>query len=429
MLATFLPRLLAAGALLFATASWAALQPLEDESLSESTGEGLALGTYNFRALSGPTSFWEATGTEPPAASGWKRADARYYGISYSGQTPASTWAGTCNAGIMNMGCPIGGLVQYFWPFDNPMVIRVFDYTARNYLGSNVTRTVFELLHPTNQDPYKFSMWTELIVDKNSVYGAPSRHQGQMILSNTKLSNKSHNPALPTTRNNSKIRIFGHTDPGDPTIAFIWENNYQGDFRYSVNQKLASPDAEGSPPRFDNNEGFYAANIRTYFPMGQLFYQATILDTSPAYDGNFVIEQTRIPAYVNVYSDFYSLAGADNRYIGYQRTGRPNRYYETHAFFNVGSTGTVNNSGTTGAFGTKTRDATDGVFFVKGAASPTFTAYAARPNLTGGAAPGCCQSYSYAGMSRVNIGDIFIDGILVQHMKITTCSAGGAAAC
>ncbi|MFZ5755744.1 MAG: hypothetical protein ACOY3X_02450 [Pseudomonadota bacterium] len=409
--------------LLFAGGVAQAMVSMEDDALASVQGAGLALGSADFRLLAGPTSYFEAIGQVANAP--WQRGDGRYYGISISGNTPTSSWVGPCGSGINNMGCPIGGTIAQFSPFDNPFVLRVFDYTSINYQGTaGTTLPVFELLAPTNSDAFRFATWTELYVGGTSA----TRLQGQMLLTDSKFSNLSHQPAS-TTRNNNKFRIFQHTNPLDPTIGFIWENQYEGDFRFSVNQLFASPDVAGVPPFFSNNEGFYAVNIRAFVPLGQLFYQSLVLDDTPAQDGNFSFDVTRIPNTAGVYSDFYSLAVADSALAGYTRAGRGARYYQTHGFFTVGTLGTTNNNGTTGAAGTRSIDTTDGIFFVKGDASPTFSVSANRPSMCNDCSPGANQTYTFANMNQANLGDVLVEGILIQHMKITTCSAGGPSAC
>lgn len=419
----------------------ASMQPLDDSGMQSVTGTGLALGAVDFSMLAGATTYFEAIGSPPPGGATYQRGDGRYYGISISGNAATSTWGGPCVAGINNMGCPIGGAINYFAPFDNPFVLRVFDYTGINFSGTaGITQTIFELLAPTNSDPFKWASWTELVVGGNTA----NRLQGQLLLSDSKLSALTFDPTdAAGTRGNNKIRILKHTNLADPTVGFIWENNYEGDFRFSVNQQFISADTYAALPFFTNNEGFYALNIRAYVPLGQMFYQSLILDDTDANDGNFAMIVTRIPNQATAFNDFYSIPGGNvSEASGYTRVGRTTRYYQTHGVFEVGSAGTTNNNGTTPAVptngartttpaaGTRALDTTDGVFFVKGDASPTFTATANKPAIVPNAAPGATPlSYTMNGLSQVNIGDINVQGILIQYLKITTCSAGGASAC
>ena len=417
-------RAVAALGLLCASTGVAALVALEDEQLSGVTGEGIALGFTDIRLTAGPTTFFEFTGDTPPGGTGFQQADGRYYGISLSGNTGGSSWTGFCGAGINDMGCPIGNTINYFAPFDNPFVLRAFDYSRITYTGATQSQPILELLAPTNSDPWRFATWSEVVVGANT----NNRMQGQILLKDSKLSVAQ--PNLSVARSNNKFRMLKHTDPSDPTVGFIWENSYEGDFRFSINQAFASPDVYGVTPIFGATEGFYALNVQAYVPLGQMFYQDVILDDTPANDGNFRIELTRLPNSVNAYNDFYSLAGANNNInVGYTRAGRPERYYETHGFFKVGSSGTINNTGSLGAGGTKTRNNTDGIFFYKGDTAGTFTAYAERPAINPGGNPGGPVSYTYGGLPTVNIGDVNIEGMLIQHLEITTCSAAGVSAC
>jgi hypothetical protein len=423
VLANFCFKVLAGLGLLLSASTGTALVALEDSQLSDVTGEGIALGFTDMRLTAGPTTFFEATGDPPPPGTGFQQADGRYYGISMSGNTGQSSWVGFCGAGSNDMGCPIGDTIDFFAPFDNPFVLRAFNYSRITFTGATQSQSILELLAPTNSDPWRMATWSEVVVGGNTA----NRMQGQILLTDSKLSVAQ--PNLSVARSNNKFRIVKHTDPADPTVGFIWENSYEGDFRFSINQVFASPDVYGVPPIFSATEGFYALNIQAYVPLGQMFYQDLILDDTPANDGNFRIELTRVPNSVNAYTDFYSLAVADAQNAGYTRVGRPERYYETHGFFKVGAPGTTNNSGSLGATGTKTTDITDGIFFHKGDTSATFTAAANRPAINPGGNPGAPVGYSYGGLTRVNIGDVNIEGLLIQHMEITTCSASGVSAC
>ena len=399
-----------------------ALVQLEDDQLSDVTGEGIALGLSDIRLTAGATTYYELIGSPPPAGTQFQEADGRYYGISLSGNTGASTWAGVCGAGINDMGCPIGGTIGAFAAFDNPFLLRAFDYEEIAYTGATQSQSILELLAPTNSDPFRLATWSEVVVGNNT----SNLMQGQILLTDSKFSVDQPNLG---GRSNNKLRIFQHTDPSDPTFALIWENSYEGDFRFSINQLFPSPDVYGVTPIFGATEGFYALNIRTYVPLGQLFYQSLILDDTPANDGNFRIELTRIPNSVNAYTACSSMAEGSGINQGYTRGGRPTRYYETHGFFQVGSSNTTNNNGTLGSGGTKTTDTTDGIFFYKGDTAGTFTASANRPAINPDGNPGGPVGYTYGGLTSVNIGDINMEGLLIQHLEIVTCSAAGVNAC
>lgn len=436
-----------------------AMVPLEDEELSEHTGAAIAIGWQNLRFLSGPTTYLEALGdsTSAPVAP-WKRGDLRWYGFGYSGVTPVSGYAGPCTAGISGMGCPIGDTIPYFMAFDNPLLIRVFDYNALRFGGTALNQTVFEFLGPTNSSPFRYSWWSDLLVNSSTA----SRLQGQAVSNNVKLS--TIDVPGSSTRNNMKIRIVRHTDPTDATLGFIFENHWAGDFRFSVNQAFYSADTYGVAPVFTSTEGFYTLNIRVFMPIGQLHYQSLIVDDVTASPGNFRWELTR-PSSAGAYGNFYSPATGDT--LGYERrdydTGayqQPNNagltqtnWFRTHGYFVFGdwyptpaptmpagkfanhwqAAGTANcpAATTTQGVGCNGRYSTsDGMFFVSydiAAAGARFTAFSDTldaADYDGGdnGRYGINRTNNgWNGLTNVvNLGDSRIYGLLINHLEFRT---------
>lgn len=442
-----------------------ALSEMEDAALEDVSGAGIAISLTNYQTGWGATSYLQAVGTAvtatdlltPTLSQAFQRADAYWYGGTYSSTSAVRAWAGTCGAGIGNMGCPIGGLIAKFAPYDNPLLLRVFNYYQSpsgsqllDYQGTAITSanpvTIFEVLGPTRQDAFKFSFWAELQVMSN-VDGSGATRQGllqsQVIMNNSKLTSDVN--GIP---GNNKIRLFQTTRSADPTFGIIWENHFQGDFRFSVNQQALSPGVAGLAPMFTDFEGFYARNLKVHVPMGQLFYQALIFDdtvagknasyNSAVNKGDFVIELTPLcygtgcipPA--AVYNDFYGYSGS---YTDGYSSAKSARYYETHGYFTIGNAGTNNNNTTAGALASRDSDTTDGVFFH--AWHPTnvsaqFVAYAQRPDSSQYASvpngtftvPNTAGNYG-AGRSvnAANLGDVAINGMLIHHFKMTTLGA------
>ncbi|MDQ8037825.1 MAG: hypothetical protein REI12_10405 [Pedobacter sp.] len=468
-----------------------AMQGLDDSGLSEVTGTGLAIALTNYQTGWGATSYLEAVGTDVTDTTlksyGFTRADAYWYGGTYSGANSVRAWAGTCGAGIGNLGCPIGGLIAKFAPYDNPLLLRVFNYTQSpsgaqllDYAGNQVTslnpRTIFEVLGPTKQDPFKFSFWAEeRVVGTPTAPGSTGTLQSQVIMGNSTLTSPVNGVA-----GNSKVRLLQASRATDQTFGLIWENHYQGDFRFSVNQQAASPGVAGLAPMFSDYEGMYARNIKTYVPLGQLFYQTLTFDDpiagkngaslpAAAVRGNFVIDLTSIPNTTAVYNDFYGYTGAYTDGGAFTAQTKSARYNETHGYFSIGSitSGVFNNcSGSTPtASSACIKDTNDGVFFSAwhpSNASAQFKAFANRPDVSqyhtyGGngdgplALPYACGNYNTGGgcgtatnadigaggsgggvapagsgfmVNSVNLGDVEIKGMLIQHLKITTLGAG-----
>src|SRR5699024_11023725 len=83
----------------------------------------------------------------------------------------------------------------------------------------------------------------------------------------------------------------------------------------------------------------------TYLPLGQLHYQSLIVggvgpnDPTGAPEGNFFLEQTRIPNDPTVYEDFYALPedSTDGFVTAAQRWNRSDRYYNTHGYARWGN--------------------------------------------------------------------------------------------
>lgn len=254
-----------------------------------------------------------------------------------------------------------------------------------------------------------------------------------------------------TVRRGTLFRLFQNQNNTDRSVGMTFNIALSGDFRFSLAQTAASGDALGIVPEFDNGTGTGDApglifrNVNSWIPLGQLFYQSLILDdtvpgSGAAGDGNFVIELTRLPNQPNAYNDFYSLPGlnggtgegcVDPRYqgasCGYQRTERPSRYRETHGFVRWGDwyPGNGANCGVAGTLCNSFAATDDGFIFIKATAASTFTATATQPDTSGGYDnPPPTITRTRTGLSAVNLGDGRIEGLLIQHLKITSLGAG-----
>lgn len=244
------------------------------------------------------------------------------------------------------------------------------------------------------------------------------------------------------------FRVLQNQDNNDRTLALNWYSRLSGDFRFSLAQASGSAGTLGSVPLFangtsaDDAPGLKFRNVNAYFPIGQLFYQSLILDDTQsggtAGNGNFVIALTRLPNQANAYNDFYSVSTSalgceDPRYsganCGYQRNGRPDRYRETHGYARWGDwyPGNGPNCGAAGTLCNAFSSTSDGIIFSKATAAGTFTATASRPDADApldNDPPVPVITASRTGLSSVNLGDSRIEGLLIQHLKITTLGAG-----
>lgn len=401
------------------------LTSLTDEALSEVSGAGIAVALDDFRYANAPTSYIELTGSD--GGANWERGDARYYGLSLTGGGAGTDWYGDGCGGADPLSCPLGvGPIADFASIYNPFVLRVFQYEGYDYQGDyrdqatsgqpDSMPTVLELIGPSDvPTPWRWSFWGELEVGRSSsspaalgsTHAQASFLQSQSIIYGKPIT-KDGRPAI--------LRLLKVENDGDPTFGLMYQSALSGDFRFSVAHSTAGgPDGLHEVPNFDDTEGLYFKDVDAFLPFGQLHYQAITLDNVASGDGNFVIELTRLPNQAAVYTDFYSFSsGCTGDYsgvnCGYKRTERPDRYNETHGYVRWGDPATVNSATNT----------SEGIIF-KASPGQTFQAYA----QTNNSAPEGNNSVSYGPITgnSFNIGDAQVEGLLVQHLKITSLGA------
>ncbi|PKM21518.1 MAG: hypothetical protein CVV10_08955, partial [Gammaproteobacteria bacterium HGW-Gammaproteobacteria-14] len=101
------------------------------------------------------------------------------------------------------------------------------------------------------------------------------------------------------------LRVFRTQDTVDePTLGIAYQSALSGDFRFSVAQTAASPNAREMVPFFNANEGVHFGNVDAFLPIGRLHSQAITLDTFGT-EGNFQVTLTPIPNIAAVYNDIY----------------------------------------------------------------------------------------------------------------------------
>lgn len=362
----------------FAVSSFGSMVALEEDEMADVSGAGLAFPFDEFRFEMAPTSYIELIGSNTnPVETTFISGDLRYYGMSLTRatdggvlQTGGLDWQGnSCSGGYRGLGCPMHeGFIENFSTYDNPYVWRAFNYTGFEPDGNSTNdRAVFEILGPSNMDTFRWAFWGE--VESGRTYGPVS--QGLAPITGAECAAGSGSACLTQLQNIiigkptalAKPRsIFGVTDNPDlgPALRFFqyagttgdagnnpatyglqYLSRLSGDYRLSINTTSNDPALRGVIPDFTNEEGLYFTDFQAYLPLGQLHYQALVFDNAQPgstnvgnQDGNIVIELTRIPDVPDVYNDFYSLAPGDA--LGYQRTGRPDRYYETHGYVEWG---------------------------------------------------------------------------------------------
>ena len=338
-----------------------AMVEITDEQMSEVSGSGLAFvlgdGTNPFRFQMAPTSYIEAVGEHPnptnsPSGTTMNRSDLRWYGLSMSGVGGNGlTWQGTaCSGGLNNMGCPMTDTgITNFANHDNPYVLRVFDYTRVGRNGgtdwvTGVERTVLELVGPSDTDTFLWSFWGETkatnaagtqlgytLQSQSIIRGKPAARVKPPSIFGTGAGNPMAGPVL---------RMFQNQTDGSLGLSF--DSRLSGDYRFSVNQAVLGSPTWAGVPEFTTEEGMYFTGVNAFLPLGQLHYQSLVLNDSATNDGNFTIELTRLPNDAQAYNDAYQAVGN-----GYTRTGRSDRYYETHGYVEWGTGFPTCPSGTT----------------------------------------------------------------------------------
>lgn len=428
-----------------------ALTELSDDSLSNVQGAGLAFAMDNFSFRMAPTSYIELTGT---AANGtdpsWQRGDARYYGLSITNGSVATgtDWDGSGTAAYQDPGdnyifgneflaSPLGngstidmngdsvadnpyGIGGFASIYD-PYVMRAYQYEGYDYAGvlRNTSApgvqqmpTVMELIGPSNTDRWRWAFWGELEVGRDPGSPAPAgtpNGTADFLQSQTII----HGKPVTVDGKPARLRILRTTGMDSPlypwadsnTFGITYESAISGDFRFSVRQQADSEDKLHWVPNFEDNEGMYFKNVDAYLPLGQLHYQALTLDavrTGPE-RGNFVIELTRIPNIKAVYDDFY-CDGTCNIVGGVIQN--PNE--DTRGYVRWGDFTRFDNPASTEGYAVPTGTSVDnGIYFVGGGSEPS---------LGAGVNPSS-QTVTNMGISR-------IEGMRINHMKITTLGAG-----
>ncbi len=315
-----------------------ALEKLDDAAMADVSGAGMAIALDDFRWMVKPTSYFEQVGSEPGSSTEFQRGDMRWYGINISGAgSDGSHWdengsngfGTSCNAS--SLGCPRGGTIADFSPHDNPYVLRAFSPEGIAYngdpindSGTSTSKTIYEYLAPTSQPDYTFSFWGEIEAGRTGDNSDLTEGTGDILKTQTIIRGNAANSAF---------RIFQFTQPDNETFAIMYHSYLHGDFRFSAAQAAgAGNDTVGVPVRFDNNAGLHFKNVDAYIPLGQLYYQALILD-SVGTDGNFSLEIPRLRDPSIPYDDainpaiehFYSYAVdesltaqvSDNKTVGY----------------------------------------------------------------------------------------------------------------
>ncbi len=487
-----------------------ALSDLSDSQMSAVDGEGVAIVLENIRATMAPTSYVEAVGspdTDPSviASNGaplFSGANYQFLGLSVTGTGPGEGFGGSgCNTGGLSgdLACALGtAAISNLAAFDNPLILRVHSYDGYNLSNNYVPNTVVELLGPTNMDPFRLALWTQITQLNNSGGGVASNglFQGQLIMEG-KLASFKYSPLIGGVSANNPMagfdaRLFQVSDSnaGDPNYQALGLNMtsaFSGDMRISVNQTSASPNALNQVPVFDQQEGLFIKNLYVYLPMGGLNYQALVFNTNgtaSTSNGNFMIELTAIPApsggdctfgqasacaaaYGLVSGDssgygtaFDSRAPMSGSGSGFGNSVSSTTYYQSHGYIDMGLYNPGCTTSTQCGIAPTAGSTSDGIYFATGnnlqntatAAANTEVGFNSSGSCsdtwcvehsnysytTGGTAPNTQTVYNGTNNNTtttnpsgsgynpgiINLGTAHMDGILINHLSLTTLGAG-----
>jgi hypothetical protein len=326
---------------LLAPTAQAGMSSLTESELSDVAGAGIAIALDDFAYMMAPTSYFEQVGITPSNActgygntasnlSCWRRGDLRWFGVSITAATEAgSHWGENACSASDFMSCPRGGPIANFSPFDNPYLMRAQSPSGIDYQGDPVNgdlsapdKTIYEFLAPSSQPDYMFSFWGEIEAGatRDSVTEALATNSGRDYNATTNPGGGGLLQTQTLIRGNaagSIFRLFKFTETGitpryGETFGIIYTSHLQGDFRFSAAQTDSSPDAIGEAPQFQDIGGLYFRDVEAFIPLGQLYYQALVLNAIGT-DGGFSVELTQVPNNSSVYTTYYGRNAGDTR--------------------------------------------------------------------------------------------------------------------
>ena len=437
-----------------------ALEALSDQALSNSTGEGIAILPENFKmvfqtAEDGLTAAQNQsrlanrnydTGfirfipvgplSETAKTAGAKKADVFLYGLALSASDS------NLNSRFSNLGFNWGQETNP-WVFSVKSISTtanrvVYDFAGVaqdfSYLSLEAPYVLDGAANTATDNNMKLGLWGDFFARNPLVAapvdaknGAPANLNGldqrlrlQLVANGLSLNGSNlklfqtlggaASSSLPTSYDNTLglaalIRLNTNDNPSTATedTSKAIRISTAESLATDINNDLTTPAiSKTAAPNFNANDGVYLYSPNINLVLGSV-YQPLIVDT--AADGqNFVIELTRIPnkanVYQQIYTDYTALAsGTTSAYKGstcnVQYCGdviSMGQTYQgntaTHSSISIGTVGFTDSSNR--FLKADTSNNAVGVSFV----TPTGT--------------------------KTNLGSAAIDGVLIQHLKITT---------
>ncbi len=428
-----------------------ALEALSDESLSQETGEGIALFADNFKMVfqkaednsttSRTSDRTYDTGlirivpvgplSSTATSSGAKKADAFLYGLAISKSDSDS------NSRFSNTGLSWGGQTNPWVLTVNSTNTTTSPYTTYDFAGNKTAISYLGLDAPwalstwgttsatSSSNPIKLGLWGDIFardqataVTMNNATGAPSTTAGlsnrlrfQMVANGIVLDGSSlklfetlngatdstYNNTLGLTgiiRLNTNITNLGSTTASDSQVLRLSTSVTANDGTTA----LSTPSITGEiAPTFNSKDGLFLYNPNINLVFGSL-NQPLIFNV--AADGtNFSLELTRIPNVASVYNQIY--------------TDYNNDYPGTYS----GSTCNVTSCGTASTVGGTTYQGSSATHSSIGIGSVSINNGLMRA-VTDSTAIGVTMKD--ASGNATNLGSAVIDGMLIQHLKIST---------
>jgi hypothetical protein len=362
-----------------------AIEALDDAGMAAVNGQGIAILPENFKIVFNDLAYTQALSTGTPSGN---VGDMYWYGMALGGDN------GNVSGNSFQNARKVGSIASW-GTAANPWLLKVESPAGYLYNGTYANYPVMNYYAPLptsinasgiQDGGLKYSFWGDIIIrDKNnpvncttSAAGASScnaiaKLQSQSIWSGFSL-------------NGSRFSIFQNTY--DKSFGFSWINRINstslGLLRFTVAETVTPAGASTmgrstEVPVFSSLEGMYMKDLDINMIVGVQHYQPVFLDNAANVDDpatswnetkNFSIEVARIPNVPNVYNAFYED-------------------YSSIALGQVGAK-TCQNTTPDCSGATHSQIRINDIYF----------------NDVSG--------------TKVDLGSVNINGLMIQHMKITT---------
>lgn len=342
---TALPALFVAMLLSLPATQALALQALDDDDMSDVSGAGIALLPENFQIAFNDLAYIQAIPTGLPTTG--NVADLYWYGLQLTGANNVTSRAGNTSPAINPWGTADN---PWLLKVESPSALKyststaattavpypVLNYYAPRALATDQSATAKDGSTPTtpaqiaaakldgvyqsvNNGGLKYAFWGDVVV-RTAAAGCAANPTSCTEISRM----RSQSIWNDFTLNGSRFSIFQNTY--DNSFGLSWINRINSKntsvMRFSVNQSSGTTSelSQGLPvpataaPGFTNSEGLYITDMDINMIVGVQHYQPVILDNAsntndPAttWDEtkNFSIELVRIPNSPSIYGNFY----------------------------------------------------------------------------------------------------------------------------